>query len=178
MQLLQFDQHGSLVLVLPQSAVSDQPAVVIQRAAVAGGVQPAVLLHLLGFGWETLRTKTASTLTCLGLWVFKFGLGYQNPWDQRLARRWTIPAAGRDTSWIKSHGGSVGRHGHNLKRKTSTQERKDRQICLFTSWIGRLPGHRTDRQTARNERVIDNNHWKLASPRVQTPDRDSRSFLE
>lgn len=49
-QLLQFDQHRSLVLVFPQRAISDQPAVVIQRAAVAGGVQPAVLLHLLGFG--------------------------------------------------------------------------------------------------------------------------------
>lgn len=54
MQLLQFDQHRSLVLVSPQRAISDQTTVMVQRAAVAGRVQPAVLLDLLGFGWETL----------------------------------------------------------------------------------------------------------------------------
>lgn len=50
MQLLQFDQHRFLVLVFPQRAISDQPIVMVQRAAVAGGVQPAVLFYLLGFG--------------------------------------------------------------------------------------------------------------------------------
>lgn len=36
-QLVQFLQHRFLVLVFPQRPVSDQPAVLIQRAAVPGG---------------------------------------------------------------------------------------------------------------------------------------------
>lgn len=50
MQLLQFDQNRSLVLVFPQRAISDQSTVMVQRAAVTGGVQPAVLFYLVGFG--------------------------------------------------------------------------------------------------------------------------------
>lgn len=34
-QLVQFAHHGSLVLVLPQDPIPDQPAVVIQGAAEA-----------------------------------------------------------------------------------------------------------------------------------------------
>lgn len=50
LQLLQFDQHRSLVLVFPQRAISDQSTVMVQWAAVASSVQPAVLLYLLGLG--------------------------------------------------------------------------------------------------------------------------------
>lgn len=63
-ELVQFLQHRFLVLILPQWPVSDQPAVVIHRAAENRGGHP-VFLRLLGFHCETLRRH----ITWLLVWL-------------------------------------------------------------------------------------------------------------
>ena len=66
-QLVQSLHHRSLVLVLPQRPVPDQPAVVIHRPAEApGGARTHLLLHLLpGFDGVTLEMNTTRRLVQL-----------------------------------------------------------------------------------------------------------------
>lgn len=68
-ELVQGLQHRFLVLILPQCPVSDQPVVVIQRAAEPGGAHTALLRRLLGFHRVTFGTMTTEdrngTLTLL-----------------------------------------------------------------------------------------------------------------
>ncbi len=67
-QLVQCLQHRFLVLILPQCSVSDQPAVVIQRAAEPGGAYTALLHLLLGFHrvpYEMITTQMLTTRLAL-----------------------------------------------------------------------------------------------------------------
>lgn len=61
-QLVQFLHHRFLVLILPQRPISDQPGVVIQGAAEAGGANIALLLRLPDFHRVALKTVTTRTL--------------------------------------------------------------------------------------------------------------------
>lgn len=66
-ELVQCLQHRFLVLIFPQWPVSDQPSVVIQRAAETGAAYTALLHRLLGFHRETLNIITTHILTSHGL---------------------------------------------------------------------------------------------------------------